>query len=56
MQVDEDGPLEHGDLMVPEPVLAANLVGTLLLDWTVNEITITAENSVSGGEDESDVE
>lgn len=47
MQVDDDQPVEYGDLMVPEPVLAANLVGTLLVDWSVQEITITAENSIT---------
>lgn len=51
----DDGELkESGDLIVPEPVLAANLVGTLLLDWSISEIKITAENSVEDVDAEVD--
>jgi hypothetical protein len=47
----EDESQEHGDLIVPEPLLASELVGTLLQDWSVTEIAITAQNSVSEGDD-----
>ena len=40
-----------GDLMVPEPDLAAQLVHVLLMDWTVVSVQITAENSMEEVED-----
>lgn len=54
MQLNEEEPEVRGDLMVPEPELAAELVGVLLQDWTVTEITITAENSVENIDDEDE--
>jgi hypothetical protein len=37
----------EGDIMCPEPQLAADLVAGLIGDWTVTSITITCENSES---------
>lgn len=55
MNVDENV-TEQGDLMIPEPILAANLVGTLLQDWSVTDISITAQNSMTEAEEEDDAE
>ena len=45
MRLADNEPEMYGDLMVPEPDLAGDLVSVLLYDWTVSEINITAENS-----------
>lgn len=43
-QEDENAPDEKGDIMAPDPEIAASLVGALLVDWSVTEINITIEN------------
>lgn len=53
-QWDEKDPAEHGDIIAPEPDIAGALVSALLMDDTVSEITITAENSITGDDAEAD--
>lgn len=52
-ECEHQGEME-GDLMAPEPLVAADQVAGLIADWRVKEIHITCENSESltDGEDE----
>ena len=53
-EMEGDDPAGTGDMMIPEPSLAAEIVHVLLHDLSVSEIHITAETSLEEMEENAE--